>query len=147
VAGDVPADARGGDAGLAVGHRDDGVVDVGRGDLPCPEDKQQVDEFAGTAAGRLRLGGGGPPARTACQALGAWPGTGSAGLVKAVPVLRAGTSSRQAASRARTWPESPAISVPSCCQRTQPTRSPAISSLRWPENSQASVTARTSSRG
>jgi uncharacterized protein YciI len=44
-------------------------------------------------------------------------------------------------------PLSPVIAVPSCCQRMQPIPSPAISSLRWPENSQASVTARTSSSG
>jgi hypothetical protein len=31
----------------------------------------------------------------------AWPASGSTGLVKAVPVLWAGTSSRQTASRAR----------------------------------------------
>ena len=39
------------------------------------------------------------------------------------------------------------IGVPSCCQRMQPTRSRAISSLRSPANSQVSVTARTSSSG
>jgi hypothetical protein len=35
----------------------------------------------------------------------------------------------------------------SCCQRMQPTRSRAISSLRWPAKSQVKVMARISSTG
>ena len=57
VAGDVPADVGGGNAGLAAEHRDDRVIDVGGGDLPGPEGEQQVDELAGAAVGELRLGG------------------------------------------------------------------------------------------
>jgi hypothetical protein len=56
VAGDVPADVRGGNAGLAAEHRDDRLVDVGGGDFPCPEGEQQVDLLAGAAVGELRLG-------------------------------------------------------------------------------------------
>ena len=77
----------------------------------------------------------------------AWPTIGSTGLVNAVPVLCVGMSSRQTASRASTSSESPGIGMPSCCQRMQPTRSRAISSLRSPANSQVSVIARTSSIG
>jgi hypothetical protein len=84
---------------------------------------------------------------TACQASIACPSSGSTGLVKAVPVLWVGTSSRQTASRASTSPESPGIGIPSCCQRMHPTRSRAISSLRCPANSQVSVMARISSTG
>ena len=57
--------------------------------------------------------------RTACHASMAWPSSGSTGLVNAVPVLWAGTSSRQTASRARTWPQSPG----SACRRAASGRS------------------------
>ena len=77
----------------------------------------------------------------------AWPMSGSTGLVNAVPVLLTGTSSRQTASSARISRESPGMGSPSCCQRTQPTRSREISLLRRPENSQVRVSARMSSIG
>ena len=77
----------------------------------------------------------------------ACPTIGSTGLVNAVPVLCTGTSSRQTASSARMSRESPGMGRPSCCQRMHPTRSREISSLRSPENSQVSVTARISSIG
>ena len=77
----------------------------------------------------------------------AWPMIGSTGLVNAAPVLLTGMSSRQTASAARISRESPGMGSPSCCQRTQPVRSREISSLRRPENSQVSVSARMSSIG
>ena len=62
--------------------------------------------------------------RTACQASRAWPRTGSTGLVNAVPVLCAGMSSRQTASRARTCCESPgdrgAVVLPADAAHPQP---------------------------
>lgn len=69
------------------------------------------------------------------------------GLVKEVPVLWVGTSSRQTASRASTSSESPGMGKPSCCQRMQPVRRRDISSLRRPPKSQVRVTARMSSIG
>ncbi|MFJ7411039.1 hypothetical protein ACIQWZ_09520 [Streptomyces sp. NPDC098077] len=57
MAGDVAADAGGGDAGFAAEHRDDRVVDVVGGDAAGPDGEQQVDALAGAAVGELRLAG------------------------------------------------------------------------------------------
>ena len=66
------------------------------------------------------------------------PITRSTGLVKAVPVLFVGTSSRQTASFGRTSPV-PRIGTASCCQRIQPTRRRLISLTRSPAKSQTTI--------
>lgn len=56
VAGDVPADVGGRDAGLAAEHGDDRVVDVGRGYSPGPEAEQQVHLLGGPGVDERGLG-------------------------------------------------------------------------------------------
>ena len=142
MAGDVAAHVGGRDAGLAAERRDDRVVDVVLGDGLGADGEQQVDMLAGLAVQHRWLGGPG-----ACHASMAWPdervdrlGERGAGLVHGHVEQADGLS-------ARTSRESPGMGWPSCCQRMQPTRSRVISSLRSPENSQVSVTARMSSIG
>jgi hypothetical protein len=142
VGGDVPPGVAGGDAGLAAEQRDDRVVDVGRGDLPGAGGKQQVNALAGAAVGELRLGRaqGLPDADGLPEDRVNRLGERGPGLV--------GRDVEQAdrVSGQDLRCESPGM-APSCFQRMQPTRSLPISSLRWPENSQAIVMARTSSSG
>ena len=140
MAGDVAADVGGGDAGLGAQRRDDRVVDVVLGDGLGADREQHVDALAGLAVQPLRLVG--PQRLPGLDGLADdrvdGLGERGAGLVhgnveQADRVL--GEDLAGVAGMGR----------PSCCQRMQPTRSRAISSLRSPENSQVSVTARISS--
>jgi hypothetical protein len=56
VAGDVSPDVGVGNSGLAAEHRDDRVVDVGRGHPPGSDSEQQVDRLPGAPVQQPRLG-------------------------------------------------------------------------------------------
>ena len=56
VAGDVAADLGGGDVGLGVQRRGEGVVDLGLGDRVRADGEQQVGLLAGLAVGARGLG-------------------------------------------------------------------------------------------
>ena len=91
----LPADVGRGHAGLAAQRRDDRLVDVVLGDGLGAHSRtacRTCSPVLRSSAGWL--------GRTACQASMACPTSGSTGLVKAVPVLCTGTSSRQTASSA-----------------------------------------------
>ena len=56
VAGDVPPDISGGDAGLVAKHRDDRVVDVVAAEPAGSDSEQQVDPLTGAPVQQPRLG-------------------------------------------------------------------------------------------